>query len=173
MNRPVAGLKGLSVAVALVLMLSARLCAAQEITVAAAADLQFAMQEVGTRFQQESGKTVKLIYGSSGNFAQQLQNGAPFDMFFSANLDYPRQLEAAGIVAAGARADEHRADEYCDPRRDHDEAMVDAPACYAAHFRSSLVGPRESETSATKLWSSPLVVVGPADALLLPRQVRT
>jgi molybdate transport system substrate-binding protein len=101
MNRPVAGLKGLSVAVALVLVLSAGLCAAQEITVAAAADLQFAMQEVGTRFQQESGKTVKLIYGSSGNFAQQLQNGAPFDMFFSANLDYPRQLEAAGLTAPG------------------------------------------------------------------------
>jgi len=101
MNRPVAGLKGLSVAVALVLVLSAGLCAAQEITVAAAADLQFAMQEVGTRFQQESGKTVKLIYGSSGNFAQQLQNGAPFDMFFSANLDYPRQLEAAGLTEPG------------------------------------------------------------------------
>ena len=101
MNRPIAGLKGLSVAVALVLVLSAGLCAAQEITVAAAADLQFAMQEVGTRFQQESGKTVKLIYGSSGNFAQQLQNGAPFDMFFSANLDYPRQLEAAGLTAPG------------------------------------------------------------------------
>jgi len=101
MNRPVAGLRGLSVAAALVLVLSAGLCAAQEITVAAAADLQFAMQEVGTRFQQESGKTVKLIYGSSGNFAQQLQNGAPFDMFFSANLDYPRQLEAAGLTAPG------------------------------------------------------------------------
>ena len=101
MNRPVAGLKGLSVAVALVLVLSAGLCAAQEITVAAAADLQFAMQEVGTLFQQESGKTVKLIYGSSGNFAQQLQNGAPFDMFFSANLDYPRQLEAAGLTEPG------------------------------------------------------------------------
>jgi len=101
MNRPVAGLKELAVAVALVLVLSAGLCAAQEITVAAAADLQFAMQEVGTRFQQESGKTVKLIYGSSGNFAQQLQNGAPFDMFFSANLDYPRQLEAAGLTVPG------------------------------------------------------------------------
>jgi len=101
MNRPVAGLKGLAVAVALVLVLSAGLCAAQEVTVAAAADLQFAMQEVGTLFQRESGKTVKLIYGSSGNFAQQLQNGAPFDMFFSANLDYPRQLEAAGLTEPG------------------------------------------------------------------------
>jgi molybdate transport system substrate-binding protein len=42
-----------------------------------------------------------VIYGSSGNFVQQLQNGAPFDMFFSANLDYPRQLEAAGLVEPG------------------------------------------------------------------------
>jgi molybdate transport system substrate-binding protein len=87
--------------VALVLGLGAGVCAAQEITVAAAADLQFALQEAGARFQQESGKTVKLIYGSSGNFAQQLQNGAPFDMFFSANLDYPRQLEAAGLIEPG------------------------------------------------------------------------
>ena len=101
MNRPITGLKRLLVAVAFVLVLGGGLCAAQEITVAAAADLQFAMQEVGTRFQQESGKAVKLIYGSSGNFAQQLQNGAPFDMFFSANLDYPRQLEAAGLTEPG------------------------------------------------------------------------
>jgi molybdate transport system substrate-binding protein len=94
-------LKRLLVAVALFLGLGGGLCAAQEITVAAAADLQFAMQEVGARFQQESGKAVKLIYGSSGNFAQQLQNGAPFDMFFSANLDYPRQLEGAGLTEPG------------------------------------------------------------------------
>jgi molybdate transport system substrate-binding protein len=94
-------LKRLLVAFALFVGLGGGLCAAQEITVAAAADLQFAMQEVGARFQQESGKTVKLIYGSSGNFAQQLQNGAPFDMFFSANLDYPRQLEAAGLTEPG------------------------------------------------------------------------
>jgi molybdate transport system substrate-binding protein len=72
--------------------------AAQEITVAAAADLQSAMQEMANRFQKESGKTVKVIYGSSGNFFQQIQNGAPFDIFFSANLDYPKKLEAAGLI---------------------------------------------------------------------------
>src|SRR5579862_942753 len=76
-------------------------CAAQAITVAAAADLQFAMQDVAAKFQKETGKEVKLIYGSSGNFYQQLQNGAPFDMFFSANLDYPRKLEAAGLTEPG------------------------------------------------------------------------
>jgi molybdate transport system substrate-binding protein len=78
-----------------------RLCAAQEITIAAAADLQSAMQDMAARFQKETGKTVKLIYGSSGNFFQQIQNGAPFDMFFSANLEYPKKLEAAGLTDPG------------------------------------------------------------------------
>jgi molybdate transport system substrate-binding protein len=79
-----------------------QLCIAQEITLAAAADLQFAMQDVAARFQKETGKTVKLICGSSGNFFQQIQNGAPFDMFFSANLDYPKKLEAAGLIEPGS-----------------------------------------------------------------------
>ncbi len=76
-------------------------CMAQEVTVAAAADLQFVMQDVAARFQKETGKNVKLTYGSSGNFFQQLQNGAPFDIFFSANLDYPKKLEAAGLTEPG------------------------------------------------------------------------
>jgi molybdate transport system substrate-binding protein len=77
-------------------------CVAQEIAVAAAADLQFAMQDVAARFQKETGKTVKLTYGSSGNFFQQIQNGAPFDMFFSANLDYAKKLESAGLTVPGS-----------------------------------------------------------------------
>jgi molybdate transport system substrate-binding protein len=77
-------------------------CAAQEITVAAAADLQFAMQDVAARYQKEVGKTVKVIYGSSGNFYQQIQNGAPFDVFFSANLDYAKKLEDAGLAEPGS-----------------------------------------------------------------------
>src|SRR3984957_4022625 len=82
--------------------LASRLSVAQEITVAAAADLQFAMQDVAARFQKETGKTVKAIYGSSGNFFQQIQNGAPFDMFFSANLEFPKKLEAAGLIEPGS-----------------------------------------------------------------------
>jgi molybdate transport system substrate-binding protein len=74
----------------------------QDLTVAAAADLQFAMQNISARFAKESGKNVKVIYGSSGNFAQQLRNGAPFDMFFSANLDYPTQLQQEGLVESGS-----------------------------------------------------------------------
>jgi molybdate transport system substrate-binding protein len=104
MNRRSTNLSRLLVAVALffIFTLTAGICGAQEITVAAAADLQFVMQDVGARFQKETGKTVKLIYGSSGNFAQQLQNGAPFDMFFSANLDYPKRLEAGDLTEPGS-----------------------------------------------------------------------
>jgi molybdate transport system substrate-binding protein len=79
----------------------ATLVNAQDLTAAAAADLQSVMQEISARFQKETGKTVKVIYGSSGNFLQQIQNGAPFDMFFSANLDYPKKLEAGGLTEAG------------------------------------------------------------------------
>jgi molybdate transport system substrate-binding protein len=74
---------------------------AQEITIAAAADLQFAFQDVATRFEKETGKHVKLIFGSSGNFFAQIQNGAPFDAFFSADIDYPKRLEAAGLAEPG------------------------------------------------------------------------
>ncbi len=88
-------------AVLLVSIIS-QVCVAQEIAVAAAADLQFAMQGVAARFQKETGKTVKLTYGSSGNFFQQIQNGAPFDMFFSANLDYAKKLESAGLTVPGS-----------------------------------------------------------------------
>ena len=86
----------------LAVVFTSQFCAAQEITVVAAADLQFAMQDIAARFQKETGKIVKLIYGSSGNFFQQIPNGAPFDMFFSANLDYPKKLEADGLTVPGS-----------------------------------------------------------------------
>jgi molybdate transport system substrate-binding protein len=82
-------------------MLVVPLGGAQEITVAAAADLQFAFQDVAARFQKDTGKNVKLIFGSSGNFFTQIQNGAPFDLFFSADIDYPKKLEAAGLTEPG------------------------------------------------------------------------
>jgi len=85
----------------LVLILGSLTSLAQEITVAAAADLQFAMQDIAARFEKETGKKVRVVYGSSGNFYQQIQNGAPFDLFFSANLDYAKKLESAGLAEPG------------------------------------------------------------------------
>jgi molybdate transport system substrate-binding protein len=74
---------------------------AQEITIAAAADLRPALEEIASHFQALSAAHIKTIYGSSGNFYQQIQNGAPFDLFFSANTDYPKKLESAGLTVPG------------------------------------------------------------------------
>jgi molybdate transport system substrate-binding protein len=78
------------------------IAAGQELRVAAAADLQAVFQELGARFQKETGHAVDLTLGSSGNFFSQIQNGAPFDMFFSADIDYPARLEAAGLIEPGS-----------------------------------------------------------------------
>jgi molybdate transport system substrate-binding protein len=70
------------------------------VRVAAAADLKFALDEINTAFHAKHPDiTVQVSYGSSGNFFAQLSNRAPFDMFFSADVDYPRQLIAKGVAA--------------------------------------------------------------------------
>jgi molybdate transport system substrate-binding protein len=74
----------------------------QELTVAAAADLRPALEEIASGFKVATGAQIKPIYGSSGNFYQQIQSGAPFDFFFSANADYPKKLEAAGLTVPGS-----------------------------------------------------------------------
>jgi molybdate transport system substrate-binding protein len=73
----------------------------KEIRVAAAADLKFAMTEMAAEFEKQTGTSVLVTYGSSGNFFSQIQNGAPFDLFFSADIDYPRKLELAGCADPG------------------------------------------------------------------------
>jgi molybdate transport system substrate-binding protein len=75
---------------------------AGEITVAAASDLTFAFKEVDAKFRNETGNATKLSFGSSGNFFSQIKNGAPFDMFFSADVAYPKKLEAAGLTEPGS-----------------------------------------------------------------------
>lgn len=77
------------------------IAAGQELRVAAAADLQYVFQQVSARFRKETGHTVELTFGSSGNFFSQIQNGAPFDVFFSADFDYPAKLDAAGLAEPG------------------------------------------------------------------------
>lgn len=88
---------------ALFLVLIPGRCIAQQLTVAAAADLRPAMDEIVSKFQAANpGTNVKVSYGSSGNFFQQIQSGAPFDLFFSANTDYPKKLESAGFTVPGS-----------------------------------------------------------------------
>jgi molybdate transport system substrate-binding protein len=69
-----------------------------KIRVAAAADLKFAMVELVQGFEEQKATKVEVTYGSSGNFFSQMENGAPFDIFFSADVDYPRRLAAAGVA---------------------------------------------------------------------------
>lgn len=72
---------------------------AEKITIAAAADLKFAMDEIVTSFKSaNSGQDVAVVYGSSGNFNTQIQQGAPFDIFFSADINFPRDLVKSGMA---------------------------------------------------------------------------
>jgi len=75
---------------------------AQEIAVAAAADLASVFPEIAARFGKETGKQVKVNFGSSGQFLLQIENGAPFDLFFSADVQYPRRLETEGLTQPGS-----------------------------------------------------------------------
>jgi molybdate transport system substrate-binding protein len=71
-----------------------------ELTIAAAADLKFALDDLVKEFEEKYPATkVNVTYGSSGNFFAQFQNGAPFDLFFSADIGYPRKLAEKGLGA--------------------------------------------------------------------------
>ncbi len=84
---------------ALILALGGTTLNAADLAVAAAADLKFALDELVKEFHtKHTGTTVKVTYGSSGNFYAQLQNQAPFDIYFSADVAYPRKLAEAGLA---------------------------------------------------------------------------
>jgi molybdate transport system substrate-binding protein len=72
------------------------------VTVAAAADLIYAMNEIAANFRKASGCEVRVSTGSSGNFLTQIENGAPFGVFFSADIEYPKKLEAQGLAEPGS-----------------------------------------------------------------------
>ena len=74
---------------------------AQELRVAAASDLQSALPVLARQFEPECHCKLVVSFGSSGNFFQQLQNAAPFDVFLSADVQYPQKLQEAGLTVAG------------------------------------------------------------------------
>lgn len=70
---------------------------AGELTITAASDLQYAMKDIITAFEAKNpGDKVSAVYGSSGKAVSQIENGAPYDMFFSADISYPEKLRASG-----------------------------------------------------------------------------
>ena len=88
--------KAAIILLALACALIAVSAAAEEITVAAASDLQFALREIAQNYEKKTGNTVRLTFGSSGALSAQIQNGAPFDLFFSADASYPQALVKNG-----------------------------------------------------------------------------
>jgi molybdate transport system substrate-binding protein len=84
---------------ALLLLITGTIAAGQEITVAAAADMSSALPQLVEAYTKKTGQTVKLSFGASGNLTNQIRNGAPFDVFFSADEQYPRQLISEGLAS--------------------------------------------------------------------------
>lgn len=70
------------------------------VNVAAAADLSAAFKEIAANFEKQKGIEVKVSFGASGALTQQIENGAPFDIFFSADMGYPQQLIAEGHASS-------------------------------------------------------------------------
>lgn len=69
-----------------------------ELIVAAAADLQFAFTDIAALFAQQTGQKVTLVFGSTGQLAQQIESGAPFDLYAAANIAFVDQLAAKNLV---------------------------------------------------------------------------
>lgn len=93
-------------ALALGLMLAAfsAATAAERITIAAASDLKFALDAVLASYAREHpDDVVEVVYGSSGKFQIQIRQGAPFDLYFSADIAYPEALLAEGFALAPVR----------------------------------------------------------------------
>ena len=86
----------------LLVMLLAVACgpapAAPRPTVAAAANLNFALTEIAAQFARDQGTPVEVVFGASGALTRQIQDGAPFELFLAADEEFPRQLTAAGLT---------------------------------------------------------------------------
>src|SRR5437763_4786938 len=79
------------------LLLAAMSSAQNKLTIAAAADLGPAFKETTAAFEKQNSVKTDVILGSSGNFFAQVQNGAPYDLFFSADKDYAQKLQGSGL----------------------------------------------------------------------------
>jgi molybdate transport system substrate-binding protein len=85
----------------LVTLSSIQVLQGQTLTIAAAADLKFAMDEIVSTFKNTNPVgEVNVIYGSSGKFRTQIQQGAPYDLYFSADIGFPRELKTSGFAAS-------------------------------------------------------------------------
>lgn len=114
---------------------------AKTLTIAAAADLRYVMDEALIQFRKTNPNIdVRPVYGSSGNFYAQIRNGAPFDLFFSADMEYPRKLAHDGFAieetvfehAVGRLVVWVRKDSPLDVEKRGVEALTDASVKHVA-----------------------------------------
>lgn len=87
----------------LALGLSAAFAHAGEVKVAVAANFTAPMEKIAAEFEKDTGHKAVLSFGSSGKFFAQIQNGAPFEVFLSADDERPAKLEAEGNAVEGSR----------------------------------------------------------------------
>lgn len=74
--------------------------AGEKLLIAAAADLRFALDEIAVQFRElHPNVQTEVVYGSSGKMTTQILNGAPYDLFFAADVAFPQKLQAAGFAA--------------------------------------------------------------------------
>jgi molybdate transport system substrate-binding protein len=85
-------------AVALISMPRAEASAQRQPTVAAAANLNFALTEIADQFAKSTGSRLEVVFGSSGTLTRQIMDGAPFELFLSADEEFPNRLTAAGLT---------------------------------------------------------------------------
>lgn len=76
---------------------------AEQVLVAVAANFVPPFREIATEFETATGHTVRVATSSSGNFYSQIKNGAPFDVFFSADMERPKLLENEGVGVKDSR----------------------------------------------------------------------
>jgi molybdate transport system substrate-binding protein len=74
------------------------------LTISAAADLALAFQELGALFEKETGTEAIFNFGSTGQLAQQIEQGAPVDLFAAANVDFIEELEKQGLILSDTKA---------------------------------------------------------------------
>lgn len=90
---------------ALVLTLCPLLATAQPVTVYAAASLTEVLQDLAQRFKTSGQGEMTLVPGSSSSLAKQIENGAPADIFFSANVEWMTHLDSLGLIEKGTYAE--------------------------------------------------------------------
>jgi molybdate transport system substrate-binding protein len=98
MSRTFSQLPGWLFAFFLPFVLPSERAAERPPTIAAAANLNFALPEIAKEFERTRRTSVEIVFGASGTLTRQIQDGAPFEMFLAADEEFPNQLTAAGLT---------------------------------------------------------------------------